>query len=188
MSHCLLQRESKPPSNHSGLPSTPSRGRLPGFALLALLLIGASLAVSSQARASDQYEYDSAGRLFQVTHHTGRITTYTYDGNGNVLSVTVSLGISAVEEESSPLRFALGRAYPNPGRSTAFMFSLPNAAPVTVRLFSVTGRLVATILNGTFGPGTHRVELSRGRWAAGVYYYRLDTPGFSKVRKFVLLK
>jgi YD repeat-containing protein len=157
--------------------------------LVVLLFILPGFQIPLSARASDQYEYDAAGHLFRVTHHTGRITTYSYDDNGRVLAIVVNLGPTAVEgEESPPLAFSLSRARPNPGSTTRFTFTLPRSAPVTVRLFDITGRLVATVVEGEFGPGPHRVDLSPGRWAAGVYYYRLDTPGFSKVQKFVHLK
>jgi YD repeat-containing protein len=167
-----------------------SRGRRsPWRGSLVLLLFLSGFLVPLPARASDQYEYDSAGRLHRVTDHTGRLTTYSYDDNGNVLAITTSLSPTGVEGgESPPLAFSLGRAQPNPGSWTRFTFTLPHGARVTVRLFDITGRLVATVVEGKFGPGPHRVELSPGRWAAGVYYYRLDTPGFSKVQKFVHLK
>jgi YD repeat-containing protein len=142
-----------------------------------------------RAWASDQYEYDGAGRLYRVTHHTGRITTYTFDDNDNVLSVTTSSSTTAVDGAGAPpLTFSLGRAYPNPGQSPRFTFTLPHTARVTVRVFDVSGRLVTKAVEGDFGPGLHRVELRTGEWAAGVYYYRLETPGFSRVEKFVHLK
>jgi YD repeat-containing protein len=177
------------PSRQSLLDSPLPRARSSFRREFPVLLLLLSCLLIPATASADQYEYDAAGRLYRVTHHTGRVTTYSYDNNGNVLAVTVSVSPTGVEEEGSvPLAFSLGRAWPNPGQSSHFTFTLPHKARVTVRVFDIAGRLAGTVADGEFGPGLHQVELSPGRWAAGVYFYRLDTPGFSKTQRFVHLK
>jgi hypothetical protein len=96
---------------------------------------------------------------------------------------------------SSPLRYALAQNYPNPfNPTTSIEFTLRERGRVTLRVYNVAGQLVTTLVDGVRAPGiTHRVEWD-GRngagqsVASGVYFYRLQTKGFAKTRKMVLLK
>jgi hypothetical protein len=82
---------------------------------------------------------------------------------------------------------------PNPFREgTTISFRLPEAGPVTLRVFDVTGRLVATLVDETLSAGRHDVSwdgatVHRGR-APGVYFARLEAGGAAVTRKLTLLE
>lgn len=95
---------------------------------------------------------------------------------------------------SLPLATALGANFPNPfNPSTSIPFSLERAGKVSLRVFDVSGRLVATLLDGAQPAGTH-VTTWDGRGldgspvASGIYFVRLDAAGKSATRKMTLLK
>jgi len=95
----------------------------------------------------------------------------------------------------SPLRYALAQNYPNPfNPTTTIEFTLREGGHVTLRVYNVAGQLVATLVDGVRAPGiTHRVEwdghnAAGQSVASGVYFYRLQTEGFTKTKKMVLLK
>src|SRR5262245_8038186 len=89
------------------------------------------------ARASETYGYDPMGRLTDVSYANGGSLHYTYDGNGNILSVVTSLA-AAADDNGAPLQFALGHVTPNPGSGTRdLLFSIPSAGHVTLRVFDV---------------------------------------------------
>jgi FlgD Ig-like domain len=81
---------------------------------------------------------------------------------------------------------------PNPFRSsTQIRFNLSRAEPVNLSIVNVNGRLVADLLHGQMGAGSHEVswngqDAAGNRVASGVYFYRLQTSGISKVRAMVL--
>jgi DNA-binding beta-propeller fold protein YncE len=92
-----------------------------------------------------------------------------------------------------PSSFALLPCRPNPVVDRAsFQFDLPHASEASLVLFDVHGRLVRVL--GTKVPlqaGRHRWEWDRRdqggvRAPAGVYFFRLTTPGFSQTRRAVV--
>lgn len=92
-------------------------------------------------------------------------------------------------------RLALHEARPNPfNPRTRIDFEVPRAARVRLDVFSVSGRLVATLLDAQHpaGPGSvdWNGEDSRGNQVgSGVFLYRLTFEGSRQIsRKMVLLK
>ncbi len=83
---------------------------------------------------------------------------------------------------------------PNPFRlQTRVSFRLVQTGPVSLRIYDVAGRLVATLVEGRTDAGEHHVlwtgrNLAGKRVASGVYFVRLDMPGFTKVQRTTLLR
>jgi len=80
--------------------------------------------------------------------------------------------------------------YPNPfNPSTIIEFSLPENAFVTLRVYSITGEEVATLVNGPACAGTHTVPFTipPGK-PSGLYMYRLSTPMHSIYGRMMLMK
>jgi hypothetical protein len=85
--------------------------------------------------------------------------------------------------------------FPNPfNPMTRIRYELPAPAPVSLRVYSISGRLVRVLLDSELrGPGTHTTEWDgtddQGRnVASGVYFYRLEADGERLTRKMILLK
>jgi hypothetical protein len=69
------------------------------------------------------------------------------------LSIRVSPGTSSSE---LPQQFSLNQNYPNPfNPGTRFSFTVPRESFVTVRVYSILGQTVATLVNGDLSPGLH---------------------------------
>ncbi len=85
-------------------------------------------------------------------------------------------------------------SHPNPFRSlTTFGYSVAEEAPVSLRVFDVTGRRVATVVDQRQTPGVYRIEWDgRGdsgqRIANGVFFYRLTVGDWTRTRQVVKLK
>jgi YD repeat-containing protein len=108
------------------------------YALVAAALLAPAAAVP--ALAAETYTYDTQSRLTDIGYQNGGSLHYTYDANGNILSVITSL-TTAVEEGSATFRFALGPTTPNPGSGMRNVsFTLPAPGRVALRVFDVTGR------------------------------------------------
>jgi hypothetical protein len=85
---------------------------------------------------------------------------------------------------------AVGQNAPNPVRtSTTIRFGLSAPARVTLSIFDLAGRCIATPLKGDDQTaGSHQIVLHATGWPSGVYYYRFDAAGATAVRKMVVLK
>jgi len=93
-----------------------------------------------------------------------------------------------------PKTFTLGANYPNPfNPMTKISFALPEAQDVTLAVYSLDGRKVATLLHEARGAGEHEV-VWMGRddagqtVSSGTYFYRIDAGPYSQVRKMTLMK
>ncbi|RMF64848.1 MAG: T9SS C-terminal target domain-containing protein, partial [Bacteroidetes bacterium] len=101
----------------------------------------------------------------------------------------VPTAVEPVAEAAVPVRFALGVNYPNPfNPSTTISFDLPRPETVRLTVYDVAGRRVATLAEGTYPAGTHRVTWEAGGLASGVYLYRLEAGDFVQTRKMMLVK
>jgi hypothetical protein len=101
--------------------------------------------------------------------------------------------VSVVEQQRLP-EFSLLQNAPNPfNPSTTLRFTLPKASPVRLVLYDVTGRVVRTLVDGTYQPGAHSVvwdglDRSGRACASEVYFYRLTTKQGVVTKRMVLVK
>jgi hypothetical protein len=96
--------------------------------------------------------------------------------------------------EGTPARFALLPNSPNPfNPETAIPFEVPTVASVRIRIFDLSGRLVATLVDGKMSPGRHTATWN-GRTQAGAsaasgrYYVQMEAGGHRETRGITLLK
>jgi hypothetical protein len=88
-----------------------------------------------------------------------------------------------------PEQFALHAAYPNPfNPMTKLAFALPEAARVDLKIYDVSGRLVATLVNGWRDAGVHDIVFDGSGLASGIYIARIQAGSFSAIGKMVLIK
>ncbi|HLT45913.1 MAG TPA: T9SS type A sorting domain-containing protein, partial [Rubricoccaceae bacterium] len=91
---------------------------------------------------------------------------------------------------AEPTRSLLGVPFPNPARGTVTVpFTLDAARAVTLRVYDVTGRLVATLAEGQpFAAGAHALRFDADALPAGVYAVRLEAGREAEARRVVLLR
>jgi len=99
------------------------------------------------------------------------------------------------EVEEEPLRNSLSHAYPNPANpSVTIAFSVKEEGPVAIRVYDVAGRIVRTLVDREFDAGASGRAVWNGcdeagrACASGVYFSRIDAPGFEAERKLVLVR
>ena len=126
-------------------------------------------------------------------------TGWTVGEHGVILKTTNGgkpIGIKPISNEI-PKTFSLSQNYPNPfNPSTKIKFSIPlpggvsegRGGLVTLQIFDILGREVATLVNEKLAPGTYEVEFDGSNYTSGVYFYRFEARDFSETKKLVLLK
>ena len=88
-----------------------------------------------------------------------------------------------------PTEFQLQQNYPNPfNPTTTIEFALPKQSNVTLKLFDILGREVATLVDAELESGVHKINFDGKDLASGMYFYRIHTEGFMKTKKLMLLK
>ncbi|MDE3057244.1 MAG: carboxylesterase family protein [Bacteroidota bacterium] len=88
-----------------------------------------------------------------------------------------------------PGKFRLEQNYPNPfNPSTHFRFTIADFRFVTLKVYDLLGREVATLVSERKSPGTYEMNFDGSRFSSGIYFYRLTAGSFVDTKKFVLLK
>ena len=91
-------------------------------------------------------------------------------------------------------RFNLKNNYPNPfNPTTTIEFSIEKSADVSLKIYSVDGKLVRTLSDGVVQAGQYRIVFDgRGsngkKLSSGIYYYTLRSGNLSFSKKMVLLR
>ncbi len=167
----------------------------------------ATLVGNSGFARMPELEFDAAGNLFglsgfalntvsdflQINPTTGKGTKIGATGYNSVYSLVIRGAITTSVTESAsvpvPKIFALAQNHPNPfNPATQIRFSLPATAVMTLKVFDLAGREVATLVDGKLPAGEHQVHFDASRLAAGVYLYRLQAAGQVATRKLLLVK
>jgi len=110
----------------------------------------------------------------------------------NYPAAELSSGIS--DEVKLPLKYELSQNYPNPfNPTTQIQFTIPENQTVTLTIYDVLGRKVRTLVNSEMTVGKYLktwngINDSGANVASGVYFYRLKTDNYIKVRKMILMR
>lgn len=109
----------------------------------------------------------------------------------SMVVVELDTTISAVQSEQSsvPKNFLLGQNFPNPFNPTTVIdYQLPSSGYVTLKVYDVLGRVIATLVDKHQGAGEYSATFDGSGLPSGVYLYRLSAGSYSQIRKMMLLK
>ena len=129
----------------------------------------------------------------------GALRTYTVcyqarDTSGNATEICRNVVVARNDVGpalllSSPIEFGV-KITPNPASTRAnILYSVPAQGHARLRVFDVSGRAVATLVDGTITAGTHAVSFDGLRkTGAHLYFYTLEAGGRRASGKFVLVE
>jgi hypothetical protein len=88
-----------------------------------------------------------------------------------------------------PATFELQQNYPNPfNPTTTIKFSLPRSDHVTLKVFDVMGREIATLVDDELTAGRYDAHWNASGVESGVYFYQLRADEFVETKRLVLVK
>jgi phosphatidylserine/phosphatidylglycerophosphate/cardiolipin synthase-like enzyme len=120
---------------------------------------------------ANQYLQEFAARYFQY-------------GGSDTIRVSVEVGGGEL-----PQIMALDQNFPNPfNPETSVKFSLPDHRQVTLEVFDLLGRRVATLIDEAMQPGVYVMRFDGSRLASGMYIVRLKGGGQTRQRKMLLMR
>ncbi len=93
------------------------------------------------------------------------------------------------DNAASPVTYQLAQNYPNPfNPSTTLQFQVPQKSFVSLKVFDLLGRQLATLVNEERQSGIYRVTWDASKLPSGVYFYRLRAGDFVETKKMVFAK
>ena len=90
---------------------------------------------------------------------------------------------------NAPMRFSLSQNFPNPfNPSTTFQYELAETHFVTLKVYDLLGREVATLVNERRPQGTYTVRFDASKFSSGSYFCKLTVDGAVVTKKMTLLR
>ena len=148
----------------------------------------------------------TVGEVDSILAHAGveegdSITVYhraiSSNGSLNITGPSASVDlirgtITSVDEDQRtiPDKLVLHQNYPNPfNPSTVITFELPEQEVVTLTIFDLLGREVATLIdNEAMEAGSYNVEFTAGNLSSGHYFYTLSTETSAITKQMLFIK
>ncbi|MCI0450555.1 MAG: T9SS type A sorting domain-containing protein [Chlorobi bacterium] len=146
-------------------------------------------------------EWEQKGFRVPTTSTNGRLAIRygCVNGGPNGLNTDYS-GIDAMRVERNttgihitsgevPAEFTLSQNYPNPFNPvTNIAFSIPQSGLVTLKVYDISGKEMAVLVNQQMLAGSYRVDFDASSLSSGVYFYKLSSENYSATKKMVLIK
>jgi hypothetical protein len=107
------------------------------------------------------------------------------------LPIIVQSIITDVNDGSpnAPYQFSLSQNYPNPFNSTTVIqFGLNKPAKVTLKVYDLLGKEIATLVNSELNPGTYQATWNAGSAPSGVYVYEIRVDAYTSKKKMLVVK
>jgi hypothetical protein len=133
-----------------------------------------------------------------VEGDTMRVTINSLsDIYGNIITVPITwqfevdllTGVKDGSNSNLPTEFSLEQNYPNPfNPMTEIKFGLPEDAHVTLKVYDLLGREVASLVNETLNAGFKSVSFDASNFPSGIYFYKIQAGKFVNVKKMLLLR
>lgn len=126
--------------------------------------------------------YTFTDKQVLVGSHSYRLKQIDFNGSYSY-SNTIEV------EVTSPLTFNLSQNYPNPfNPTTKINYSIPSDSKVTISVYSITGELVAELVNDFVSAGSYSVDFDGRNLASGMYIYKMAAGNFTQTNKMMLMK
>ena len=145
--------------------------------------------------------YDLTGYTYSLSQGVGIDSIYdTFDFgenyvtlkgciiNGVVSGDTITVSVDD-ENPVQPTEFSLSQNYPNPFNPvTRIQYSVNSTQNVTLKVYDLLGREVATLVNEEKPAGNYEVEFDGSALTSGIYFYQVKAGNFIETKKMVLLR
>ena len=131
-------------------------------------------------------------KLLNLAYNT-TAPAYKFGADGKPAGATEWFGIVVSVDKRNegqvPTAFSLSQNYPNPfNPSTAISYQLSAVSHVSLKVFDMLGREIATLVDGQQAAGSYKATFDASRLSSGVYLYQLKTENNVQTRKMILMK
>jgi len=96
-----------------------------------------------------------------------------------------------IAEIRAPNRFVVSQNYPNPfNPSTKIDYTIPKNSFVNLKVYDITGKEIAVLVNEELSAGYYSAIFDAGRYnlSSGIYFYKLSAGDNAEVKRLILMK
>ncbi len=139
--------------------------------------------VQGKGTVSTPSSYEFSDRNLISGKYSYRLKQIDNNGNFEYYSLNGDVVVGV------PSKFDLSQNYPNPfNPSTKINFDMPKDGLVSLKIYDMLGREVATLVNEIRTAGYYTVDFNASSLSSGIYFYRINAGEFTSVKKMVVLK
>jgi hypothetical protein len=142
-----------------------------------------------------QYKFNIGGLVPPGSNIYIGFREWVLDPNLDGASFSLDLVASTAQltevqnENITPNSYKLNQNYPNPfNPSTSIEFAVASKGFVSLKVFDILGKEVATLVNEVKDAGTYSLNFNAAKLTSGVYFYRIQTDKFTDMKSMVLVK
>jgi len=129
----------------------------------------------------------TAGTVNHITRSRTGLLLYGCKSNGQIVKYGVTTGVTPVSNVVD--NYALSQNYPNPfNPTTNIKFAIPQSGFVTLKVYNMLGKEVASLVNGNLTAGSYDIDFNALTLSSGIYFYRLESGNFVETKKMMLIK
>jgi Secretion system C-terminal sorting domain len=145
------------------------------------------LSLNDSIKVKFIYTNDTTGIFFTYLVKTegsySHPTYYLYYRSNGITPVSV------LNNKNLPKRFSLLQNYPNPfNPSTTINYQIPTSGMVSIKVYDVLGKEVATLVNEEKPAGSYEANFNAANLSSGIYFYKIQSGSFIETKKMILLK
>jgi hypothetical protein len=105
-----------------------------------------------------------------------------------VVDLGTLVAVSPISSET-PKDYNLSQNYPNPfNPTTNINFALPKTGYVNIKVYNSIGKEIKTLVDGIYKVGTYAIGFDASSLSSGIYFYKIQTEGFTSTKKMMLVK
>ncbi|HEX2962320.1 MAG TPA: T9SS type A sorting domain-containing protein [Ignavibacteriales bacterium] len=149
----------------------------------------------SENNITAKYWDNNSGEWVAVNNATLSTESNTVSFQQNTLSnlviLTAAKTATAMEGQDAGVvgSYKLSQNYPNPfNPSTVINYTITKAGFVSLKVYNILGKEVATLVSGQQTEGMHSVQFNASNLPSGIYIYTIQAGEFSASKKLMLLK
>jgi hypothetical protein len=150
-----------------------------------------TLIINNEAGVTLSNETHILGVLRLIAGAFDNTVPFTLGPNGSISYEGGSLVMTSIpsKEEVLPTTFFVGQNYPNPfNPSTTIKFGLPSESDVSIKVFNILGKEVATLYKGRMSAGEKELNFDGSILPSGTYFYQIQADENTGIRKMLLIK
>ncbi|MFA5010714.1 MAG: T9SS type A sorting domain-containing protein [Ignavibacteria bacterium] len=119
-----------------------------------------------------------ANALHYTSDHLPVYSLFTFEATTSIANATDVIN-----------DYSLNQNYPNPWNPvTKISFQIPRSSFVTIKVFSILGKEMQTLISKEMNQGYYEINLNGSSLPGGVYFYRMTTEDFSDTKRMILIK
>lgn len=174
-------------SLQSGVPTNNTDKVMYSFASITSVNFGAPTQISSNPPSWSANGYKPV--LCEIPAADVGVVWVGYTSGGRKLFWDRYAAVTNVGNNETPTNYSLSQNYPNPfNPTTKINFNVAKSGFVSMKIYNILGKEVATLVNGNYNTGSYSVDFNASKLSSGVYFYSIEVNGFKDIKKMMLVK